>query len=96
MRRLKSNEHIWLHGRAEPALLTFFMRRPRAHAEAPDLPREVLARTPGSDITKGASSSDILQITQNLRIVPDHGACVDARPWGRRLRFSAMSRVFSP
>lgn len=77
--RLKNDEQVRLHVRWRPALMAFFVRRLRNHAEAEDLTQDVFVRMLRSDITEGAPSHYIFQIAQNLLVDRARSASVRQR-----------------
>lgn len=67
MQTEKVNDEAQLNRRWRPALMSFFLRRVRDHAEAEDMTQEVFARLLGSNEAPGSSADAyIFQIASNL------------------------------
>jgi RNA polymerase sigma-70 factor (ECF subfamily) len=65
--RRRENEQHRLNSRWRPALMSFFLRRVRDHAEAEDLTQEVFVRMLKNDVDGGADHY-VFQIAQNLLV----------------------------
>ncbi|WP_287898034.1 RNA polymerase sigma factor [Brevundimonas sp.] len=63
----RNAEQHRLNSRWRPALMAFFLRRVRDHAEAEDLTQEVFVRMLKGEVA-GAADSYVFQIAQNLLV----------------------------